>query len=142
MTDLLDASVWVPLSAPDHPHHKRARHYWTREASEELAFCRMTTLALLRHLTNPHVMAHAVMNAQGAWRALDIWLSTPRILMLEEPAGLDEILAGWSSHLNLAGGQWTDAYLAAFAVAGDHRLIAFDRDFRKFPGLDFLHLKV
>jgi predicted nucleic acid-binding protein len=35
---------------------------------------------------------------------------------------------------------WTDAYLAAFAVSASLRLVSFDADFKKFPGLDFLHL--
>jgi predicted nucleic acid-binding protein len=33
-----------------------------------------------------------------------------------------------------------DAYLAAFAIAGGHRLLAFDRDFRQFEGLDLVLL--
>jgi len=41
MRDLLDASVWVPLGAPDHVHHRRARQYWDHEAGEELVFCRL-----------------------------------------------------------------------------------------------------
>lgn len=35
---------------------------------------------------------------------------------------------------------WSDADLAAFAIAGDLRLVSFDRDFARFPGLDLLHL--
>jgi hypothetical protein len=55
MVDLLDASVWVPLSAPDHVHHVRARRYCQTEASGAMAFCRVTALALLRHVTNPTI---------------------------------------------------------------------------------------
>ena len=35
---------------------------------------------------------------------------------------------------------WTDAYLAAFALAGGHRLVTFDQDFLRFPGLEVLRL--
>lgn len=76
MADLLDVSVWLPLTAPDHVHHARARR-----------------------------------------------------------------LAEWSGSLDVRGGQWTDAYLAAFAAAGGHRLVAFDADFSRYPGLAFLHLR-
>jgi hypothetical protein len=55
MRDLLDSSVWLPLSAPDHVHYPRARRYWDDEAVDELAFCRVTALVLLRHLTNPRI---------------------------------------------------------------------------------------
>jgi hypothetical protein len=140
MPDLLDVSVWVALSAPDHVHHARARQYWEAEASEELAFCRVTALGLLRHLSNPRVLGAAALDGGGAWRALGTWLALPRIRMLAEPAGLDEWLARWSGSLDLRGGHWTDAYLAAFAAAGACRLVAFDGDFQRYTGIEFLHL--
>lgn len=140
MRDLLDASVWVPLSAPDHIHHLRARRYWDYEAVDELAFCRVTALALLRHLTNPKVLGDAVLDGGAAWHALETWLGLPQISLLGEPVGIDELLRQWSGQLDLHGGKWTDAYLAAFAAASACRLVSFDRDFHRFPGIDFLHL--
>jgi len=140
MPDLLDASVWLPLSAPDHVHYARARRYWDDESAEELLFCRVTALALLRHLTNPRILGPETLDGASAWRALRTWLAEPRISLSTEPAGLDESLDALSVRLNLRGGHWTDAYLASFAMAGGHRLVTFDKDFHKFPDLDFLHL--
>jgi len=141
MPDLLDASVWIPLSAPDHVHHARARRYWNEEAADELAFCRVTALALLRHLTNPRILGLAALDGPAAWQALSTWLTVPRIRLLTEPAGLDEWLGRWSGKLDLRGGDWTDAYLAAFAAASGCRLVAFDGDFSRYPGIEFLHLR-
>ncbi|GIU99622.1 MAG: ribonuclease VapC41 [Actinomycetota bacterium] len=141
MADLLDASVWVALSAPDHIHHSRARRYWEEEADEELGFCRITALALVRYLTNPRILGEAALDGAAAWRALGTWLATPGVRWLEEPVGLDEWLARWSGELDPRGGHWADAYLAAFAVAGDHRLVAFDADFRRYPEVRLLHLE-
>lgn len=141
MPDLLDASVWVPLSAPDHLHHGRARRYWDEEAAGELAFCRVTALALLRHLTNPRILGDAALDGAAAWRALETWLAVARVTFLGEPAGLDGLLGGWASQLDLHGGQWTDAYLAAFAATSGCRLVAFDGDFTRYAGLEFLHLR-
>ena len=42
--------------------------------------------------------------------------------------------------LDLRAGHWTDAYLAAFAAASGCRLVAFDGDFHRYPGIEFLHL--
>lgn len=140
MPDLLDASVWLPLSVPDHVHHARALRYWQEEADDEIAFCRITALALLRHLTNPRIVGPVALDAAGAWRALKALLSQPDVCMLAEPAALDEWLERWSATCNPRGGDWTDAYLAAFAAAGEHRLVAFDGDFRRYAGLQFLHL--
>jgi toxin-antitoxin system PIN domain toxin len=138
--DLLDASVWLPLSAPDHVHHARAREYWSSEGWAQAAFCRITALALLRHLSNPRVIGAAALDGAAAWRALATWLALPEVVLLPEPAGVDEYLAEWSADLNLRSGHWTDAYLAAFARAAGCRLVAFDGDFDRYRGLDFLHL--
>jgi uncharacterized protein len=140
MRDLLDAGVWLPLSAPDHVHYARARRYWDAESGSELAFCRVTALALLRHLTNTTILGDAALDGSAAWRALETWLAFPHITLLPEPPGLDELLAQWATKLDLRAGHWTDAYLAAFAAASGCRLIAFDDDFKRYPGIEFLHL--
>ncbi len=141
MRDLLHASVWLPLSVPDHVHYARARRYWDDQAPSSVAFCRVTALALLRHLTNPRILGEVTLDGGAAWRALQAWLALPEITFLGEPAGLNELLGQWAGKFDLRGGKWTDAYLAAFAVASGCRLVAFDGDFRRFPGLEFLHLR-
>jgi toxin-antitoxin system PIN domain toxin len=140
MADLLDASVWLPLSAPDHVHYERVRRYWDEESAEELLFCRLTALALLRHLTNPKILGPASIDGPSAWQALRTWLSEPRVSLSMEPSGLEARLDTLSGELDLRGGHWTDAYLASFAVAGGYRLVTFDRDFHKFSDLNLLHL--
>ncbi|HEX8725697.1 MAG TPA: TA system VapC family ribonuclease toxin [Gemmatimonadaceae bacterium] len=140
MPDLVDASVWLPLSVPDHVHHERALRYWHEEAASSVAFCRVTALALLRLLSNPRVLGRAALTGAAAWTALQRWLALPEIVLVEEPPGLDELLADWSGELPLRGGDWTDAYLAAFARAGNYRLVAFDGDFARYRGVTFLHL--
>lgn len=85
-------------------------------------------------------MGEAVLDGAAAWGTLQTWLSAPRVILLDEPPELDKHPARWSGTLDLRGGHWTDAYLAAFAAAGHHRLVAFDRDLRRFRGLDWLHL--
>jgi hypothetical protein len=47
-------------------HHGRARRYWQDQAAELVAFCRVTALALLRHLTNSRIMQHAVLTGSNA----------------------------------------------------------------------------
>lgn len=71
---------------------------------------------------------------------LATWLAVPRVALIGEPAGVDELLARWSRDLDLRGGHWTDAYLAAFAAASGCRLVALDSDFRRYPAVAFLHL--
>lgn len=141
MADLLDASVWLPLSAPDHEHHERSLRFWLDESADELAFCRLTQLALLRHLTDPRVMGAAALDGPTGWAALERWVTTPRIIVLEEPMGLVEVLRHLALTADVHGGHWTDAYLAAFAIASGTRLVTFDRDFGGYPGLAWLHIE-
>ena len=141
MSDLLDASVWVPLVATDHEHHGRARKYWYDEADPSIAFCRVTALAFLRHLTNPHIMQHAVVTNVTAWSVYEEWLRLPEICFLDEPATTHAQLGELSRSLPISSSLWTDAYLAAFALAGNHRIVTFDRDFQKFPGLQLVYLQ-
>ena len=129
------------LSAPEHVHYPRARRYWDEESASELAFCRVTALALLRHLTNAKILGSAALDGGAAWHALETWLAVPQVTLLPEPPGVDELLAQWAGKLDLRAGHWTDAYLAAFAAASGCRLIAFDGDFHRYPGIEFLHLK-
>ena len=127
-------------AAPDHVHHERARRYWEVEATDQLAFCRVTLLALLRHLTNPHIMRHAVQTCRAAWETVNRWLKLPEVVILRDPTGVDDALGRLSQTVDLGPALWTDAYLTAFAMAGSHRLVTFDKDFRRFPGLHLLLL--
>lgn len=86
-------------------------------------------------------MGTAVLDGGEAWKALMTWLATPRIRLRAEPDGIEECLERWAGSLDLRGGAWTDAYLAAFAAQSGFRLVAFDAGFNRFPGLDFMHLK-
>lgn len=138
--DLLDVSVWLPLSAPDHVHHPLARRFWDQEASDRLVLCRVSSLGFLRLLTNRSVMGDSTLAGAAAWAALQAWRSSPRVATMAEPAGLDEVLGAWAESADIRAGHWTDAYLAAFALAGGCRLVTFDGDFRRFPGLTWLRL--
>ena len=141
MPDLLDANVWLPLSAPDHPRHARARRFWEADGGESYALCRATSQALLRLLSDRRVLGDQALTGEGAWQGLRMWLATPHVEFLDEPGGLDEILGAWGSNLDIRAKHWTDAYLAAFATASGCRLVSFDADFARYPGLSWLHLQ-
>ena len=142
MPDLLDVSVWLPLSAEGHVHHRRAVEYWSSEAATEIAFCRVTSLALVRHLTNPLIMGPDVQTSAAAWDIYLRWLGLPGVTVVSEPEGLEDCLGLWSQTMSIGSRGWTDAYLAAFAAAGGHRIVAFDGAYHRFTGVEFLHLTI
>ena len=141
MPDLLDTNVWLALAHPGHPFHRRALFYWRREAALELAFTWVTALGFLRLLTNEKVMGGRPLASAEAWKLFKRFLERPGVSVHQEPGRLMEHLEFFSERFSLRGGYWTDAYLAAFAISGGYRLVTFDRDFERFPGLHLLLLR-
>ena len=139
--DLLDANVWLALAAEAHTHHRRAEAYWKSEAAPIAAFCRLTQLAFLRHLTNRTIMGDQALTPSSAWTKRGEFLALPEVRFLAEPPGLDEQL-GELCHLGRTSPNlWTDAYLASFAKCAGLRLVTFDHFFTRFTGLELLILK-
>ena len=138
--DLLDANVWLALAAEAHAHHDFAKAYWEEEAAPVSAFCRVTQLAFLRHLSNKAIMGPQVLSPAAAWKKLQEFLALPEVKCLAEPAGLDERLGAFCNLGRTSPNLWTDAYLAAFARCAGLRLVTFDRGFSCFKGLELLVL--
>jgi uncharacterized protein len=138
--DLPDVNVWLALSAPHHSHHAVARAYWNNTAAAKVWFCRHTALGMKRLLGQSAVMKDQVQSSAQCWASWQTWLAVPEVGMQSEPLGLDASLHELQLQANWPGGMWPDAYLAAFAIAGNLRLVSFDRDFSRFVGLDWLHL--
>jgi toxin-antitoxin system PIN domain toxin len=138
--DLLDANVWLALAAEAHTHHRRAEAYWRNEAAPLAAFCRVTQLAFLRHLTNKSIMGKQTLTPTAAWKKCVEFLALPEVGLVAEPAGLDEQLKRFCDLGRTSPNLWTDAYLAAFAKCAGLRLVSFDQGFSKFAGPDLLIL--
>jgi predicted nucleic acid-binding protein len=83
----------------------------------------------------PHRMDHV-----QAWAAVSKVVAQGNISVQDEPAGIDEHLAALCMQRGSSPSFWSDAYLAAFALAGRHRFATFDYGFRRFEGLDLILL--
>jgi uncharacterized protein len=138
--DLLDANVWLALAVEAHTHHRRAKAYWHSQAASLAAFCRVTQLAFLRHLTNKSVMGSQALAPGAAWKKCEEFLALPEVTLIAEPAGLDAQLGKFCDLGRTSPNLWTDAYLAAFVTCTGLRLVSFDQGFSKFSGLDVLLL--
>jgi toxin-antitoxin system PIN domain toxin len=139
--DLLDANVWLALAAEAHIHHQRAQAYWNDEAYDVAAFCRLTQLAFLRHLTNKAIMGENRLTPCAAWTKCGDFLALPEVRLLQEPAGVSEQLGRYCDLGRTSPNLWTDAYLAAFARSAGLRLVSFDQGFSAFAGLEVLTLE-
>ena len=96
-TKLLDANVWLALVYSGHTHHHRAAAWFNQQQDETCVFCRITQLAILRHLTNSKIMGPFVQTQRSALDTFDTLQQDPRVLFYEEPAHLDSMFRTLSS---------------------------------------------
>jgi toxin-antitoxin system PIN domain toxin len=140
LNDLLDVNVWLALIDQRHVHHALVARYWNDDTVRSRAFCRMTANALLRLSTHARAMPDPL-SPHEAWITYRQFLSLPIIRWLPEPPGLDDRFCALSCAPGFAHHLWTDAYLAALAQLSGCRLVSLDGDFKRFEGLQFLHLR-
>ena len=127
MTYLPDVNVWLALASPRHSHTAVCIHWLNSVASEQLAFCRVTQMGLLRLLTNKSVMGSDLFSSNSAWRIYRKSLEDSRIHFAHEPFALEFTWHRLTSQDRPATKLWTDAYLAAFANAAGMRMVTMDR---------------
>jgi toxin-antitoxin system PIN domain toxin len=137
--DIPDINVWLALVDENHMDHAAALNYWNQARSDQLGFCRITILGFMRLSTQARVLSRTMTNPE-AWGIYQRYLATPNLVFLAEPSNLEPHLLALTKDTGLPDRYWTDAYLAAFTLAANARLVSFDSDFSRFAGLNFLHL--
>jgi len=93
-------------------------------------------MGFLRLLTNARVMDDDVLSQRQAWRVYEQLASDPRVVFALEPPEIEPLWKKLTQSAFGLTGLWTDAYLAAFALLHNFRLVSFDRGFGKIAGLD------
>src|SRR6266567_3197159 len=78
---LADANVWLALAFSDHLHHAKAKAWFDGQSDGSCAFCRVTQMVLLRHLTNSKIMGPFVQSEQDAWKNYDKLTQDPRVIL-------------------------------------------------------------
>jgi toxin-antitoxin system PIN domain toxin len=138
---LVDVNVWVAALFGWHPQNRAATQWLNEQEDEELAFCRVTELALLRHLTNPAVARVDVRTRRQAWDLLLELQQDPRVRFVSEPPGLATLWMAFSKRDDYSLNLWTDGYLAAFAQAAHADLVTFDRSMHgRYPSVKIVTL--
>lgn len=137
---LPDSNVWLALLLSEHAFHPTAATWLAGIGSRQrVLMCRATHHTVLRLLTTTAVMAPYGIPALGNRKALEVCdaiLADKRIVWADEPAGIDTRWREWAAARDASPKLWMDAYLAAFASSGGHRLVTIDKAFRQFTGLD------
>lgn len=142
---LCDSNVWLALALSKHRHHAAARAWLeTVEQPAAVLVCRATQQTFLRLLTNAAVLGpygNPPLTNRQAWSAYEALLADDRITFRAgEPAGVEPLWKELAVRGTASPKLWMDAYLAAFALAGQYRMVTTDTAFRQFRGLDLLVL--
>ena len=133
---LVDANVWLAIAVDAHVHHAAATTWFDAKSDGTCAFCRITQLALLRHLTNSKIMGEANVQSQAdAWRAYEALAIDSRVVYLDEPHGLGVVFKSFTQRPVPGHKRWTDAYLAAFAAALGFEVATLDSGLTGYPGV-------
>ncbi len=132
---LPDVNVWLAGVWARHALHSSARGWLTSEP-DEIAFCRVTQMALLRLVSNPAVTGDDSLTRRQAWDLVDRLMADRRITFLPEPEKLASIWVAFSKRNDRSHLLWTDDYLAAFASAAGAELVTLDRAFpARYPSV-------
>lgn len=123
---LVDVGVWLAAVWGRHVHYPVASEWFNRQA-DDLVFCRVTQMGLLRLLSNPAIMGEDAVDRSQAWRLFDQLWSDERVLWADEPDELDAVWRAISARDDKSHKLWTGDYLAAFAQASDLTLATLDR---------------
>lgn len=135
---LVDANLLLYAYDADSPQHDVSRR-WLEEVlsgSGLVRFPWITAWAFLRISTNGRVFAHPL-SAAEAHEAVASWLEQPNAGILEPGERHLEILEGLLREGQATGPLVMDAVLAALAIEHGATLCSTDRDFARFPGLDW-----
>ena len=120
--------MWLALSWGSHPNSSVAWDWYRTLRAEEVQFCRLTQIGLLRLLTTRGVMGNDCLTLRGAWKVYDQWLGDPKVELRREPADVDLVFRRAASRFaNLAAPKALgDCYLLALAQASGASLVTFD----------------
>lgn len=132
---LPDVNVWLALTFDSHVHHPSAKAWFEALSGEVSLFCRVTQQGFLRLATNPAIFGYHALTMSDAWRKYDTLQSDRCVSYVEEPPHLEHYWRSFSGRSSHSPNVWTDAYLAAFAVAGSYGLVSFDKGFAQYSGV-------
>jgi toxin-antitoxin system PIN domain toxin len=133
---LADVNVLLPLLVRHHEHHELALRWFDGLAAEEAVLCRFVQLALVRLLGNRATMGKYAISAAKAWKLIEELLEDERMEFAAEPPLVDAVLPKLLRYASPTSKLVGDAYLAAFCMAGQMRLVTIDQGFRQFHDLD------
>ena len=135
---LPDVNVLIYAFRTDVPQHQLSREWLVRVITSDAPFAlsRLVLAAVLRVTTNPRSYRQPS-SLEEAVAFCDSLLGQPNCHTVEPGERHWDIFKRLCLETNTRGRRVTDAWLAALAIESGCEWITFDRDFARFPGLQW-----
>jgi len=133
---LIDANLFIYAHDLTSPFHLAAKR-WVEQifaGTEPIRLSWTGLLAFLRITTHERIFANPF-TIEEALKAVEHWLSQPRMGLLQPGQQHPAILASLLRKTQVTGPLIMDAHLAALAIEHGAVLYSTDKDFDEFPGL-------
>jgi toxin-antitoxin system PIN domain toxin len=134
--DVVDTNVLLHAVNPRAVDHLVA-HSWLDDAlsgANAVGFAWVALLGFIRVATRPGIFDRAL-TPDRAVEIVELWLSSGSAHLVQPTSRHSSILGGILRDVGAAGNLTTDAHLAALAVEHHGRVVSFDSDFSRFPGV-------
>jgi toxin-antitoxin system PIN domain toxin len=138
--NIVDANVLLYAVNSDSDRHTASRE-WLDEAlsgGAVVGFAWVAVLAFLRLSTKSGIFP-SPLSDDAALATVDAWLAQPAAVVVEPTARHLGLLRELVASAGAAGNLVNDAHLAALAIEHRGRVISYDTDFGRFPGLSWSH---
>jgi len=139
---LPDVNVLLGAVNEASAEHEHARA-WIEDAFNSPSGVGLAWVALLGFLrisTRRGILPQPL-KVHDALALMSDWISAPRARILNPTDGHAAILERLLKEVGTGGNLTSDAHLAALAIEHGATLASFDRDFARFDGLRFEHLR-
>jgi predicted nucleic acid-binding protein len=95
-------------------------------------------------LTNPVILGNDVLTNTDAARLVEATLESDAVAFRGDPGGMESLFPKLGEADAPRCNRWTDAYLAAFAIAANLQFVSYDKGFKRFEpnGLRWTLLKI
>jgi toxin-antitoxin system PIN domain toxin len=132
----VDANVLLYAVNEDAEHHRPARSWLdaTLAGLEPVGFAWIVLLAFLRLSTRPGLFPNPLTLDQAA-STMRLWLAAPAAVQPAPTHRHLDLMHSLLQTVGTAANHVSDAHLAALAIEHGGRIVSFDNDFSRFPGL-------
>lgn len=137
---VIDANLLIYAYNSEAPQHDAAREWLERAFSSPglIGLPIESIYAFLRISTTPRSSGYRL-SIEQALELVDSWLSIPHVRMLLPERNYWSLLRRMLLHGKAGGRLVTDAQIAAITLEYGGTLYTNDRDFARFPGLNWIN---